>query len=550
LLHQTIGEALDIAADRWPEREAVVFSDQKVRMTFCNLRREADGLATGLLALGLNRHDRIGIWSPNRIEWVLTQYAAAKAGLILVCINPAYRLGELEYALNKIACRALITADRFKASHYTDMLRKLAPELDLCAPGELRAARVPHLTTVIHMESTEEPGFHNFDAIQSLGGPAEQHRLHELSGLLQPDDPVNIQFTSGTTGAPKGATLTHNNILNNAFFVAETMEVAETDRYCTPFPLYHCAGMGLGSLLGVLRGATMVYPGEAFDPLATLEALQTERCTAFAGVPTVFAALLNHASFHRFDLTGLRTGFIGGAPCPEALMRRIIDEMHLKNVTICYGMTETAPTSTQTRPEDTMQRRVSTVGQPHPHVEIKIVDPAGNIVPRGTPGEICTRGYSVMRGYWNDEKATRSAIDAAGWMHTGDLGVMDEHGYLAVTGRAKDMVIRGGENIYPVEVESFISRHPAVAEVQGFGVPDERWGEELCVWIKLREGAVASEEDIRNFCHGQITHYKIPRYVRFVETYPLTVTGKVQKFIMREMMMNELGADGADQSVR
>ncbi len=543
LLHQTIGEALDRAAQRWPDQEAVVVRDSKIRLTFTELRHRAGRLAAGFIALGLTPGDRIGIWSPNRIEWVLTQYAAAKAGLVLVNINPAYRVAELEHALNKVECRALVTADRFRTSDYIGMLRTLAPELAHCAAGALQAARLPHLAVVIHMEATEEPGFLDFAAVERMAGPAEEARLAELAGIIQPDDAANIQFTSGTTGAPKGATLTHNNIVNNAFFQGEVIGAREGDRYCNALPLYHCGGTVCGSLLGIVHGVTLIWLGEAFDPAAALETLQSERCTIFAGVPTIFVAIVNHPGFSGYDLSCLRTGMIGGAPCPEALMRRIIDEMHMRDVTIIFGMTETSPVSIQTRPDDTLERRVSTVGRAHPNLEIKVVSPAGQIVPRGTQGEICTRGYSVMLGYWNDAAATSAAIDPARWMHTGDLGVMDADGYVRITGRSKDMVIRGGENIYPAEVEAFLARHPAVADVHGFGVPDAHWGEEFCVWIRLKDGFSTSEDDIRAFCRGQITHFKIPRHVRFVEQYPMTVTGKVQKFVMREMMLTELTAD-------
>jgi fatty-acyl-CoA synthase len=540
LLHQTIGETLDLAAQRWPDQEAVVVRDRNVRLSFAELRQEADRVAAGFVALDLKHGERIGIWSPNRIEWILTQFAAAKAGLILVNINPAYRLAELEYALNKVQCRGLVTADRFRTSNYIGMLRALAPELAVCAPGSLRSERLPHLTSVIHMDPTDEPGFYRFDAIAGLGGVDEHARLAELADLVQPDDAANIQFTSGTTGTPKGATLTHNNIVNNALFQAEIMGVVTGDRLCNPLPLYHCGGTVCGSLLGIVQGVSAVWVGEAFDPTTLLEALQAERCTALMGVPTVFVAALNHPEFSRYDLSGLRAGMIGGAPCPETLMARIIGEMHLRDITIIYGMTETSPVSTQTRRDDTIERRVGTVGQTHPHLETKIISPSGHIVPRGTQGEICTRGYSVMLEYWDDPKATSEAIDPARWMHTGDLGVMDEHGYVTITGRSKDMVIRGGENIYPAEVEAFLYRHPAIADVQGFGVPDDHWGEELCVWIKLKSGATATEEEIRAFCRGQITHFKIPRYVRFVDEFPMTVAGKAQKFVMRAMMAKEL----------
>jgi fatty-acyl-CoA synthase len=544
LRNETIGQALDHAASAWPDQDAVVVCDQGVRLTYAALRREADRLASGFIALGLEPGDRIGIWSPNRIEWVLTHYAAARAGMILVCVNPAYRIAELAYALNKVECRALVTANRFKTTDYIGMLRALAPELEHCGPGALRAERLPHLTTLIQMGDAEEPGFHRFSAVMTLGQATGSARLTELAETIQADDPVNIQFTSGTTGAPKAATLTHQSLLNNAFFVGEICGIHAGDRYLTPLPLYHIGAMSCVALLSLTRGATVIYPGEAFDPLAVLEALRTERCTIFGGVPTMFIALLNHPRFGEFDLSRLRGGVVGGAPAPEVVMRRMIAEMNLRDVCNVYGMTETSPISLQTRPDDTMARRVGTVGRPHPHIEVKITGPDGRVVPRGTQGEICVRGYSVMLGYWNGEDATREAIDPARWMHTGDLGVMDEHDYVTITGRSKDMVIRGGENIYPAEVEALIARHPAVADVQGFGVPDPYFGEELCVWIRPRPGAVMDEEEIRAFCRGRITHFKIPRHVRFVDEYPMTVTGKVQKFVMREMMAKELGQTG------
>jgi fatty-acyl-CoA synthase len=539
LIYQTIGARFDEAAARWPDREAVVVCDQGVRLTFAELKREVDRLATGLLTLGLRPGDRIGIWSPNNIAWILTQYATAKAGLILVNINPAYRVAELEYALNKVECRALITADRFKTSDYIGMLRELAPEIDASTPGDLQTARLPHLQTLIHISDSDEPGFLSFDEVQRLGGPAEYARLAGLAETLQPDDPINIQFTSGTTGSPKAATLTHHNILNNAFFQGQRMGIVTEDRFCMPLPLYHCGGMVNGSLVGMVHGAAVVYPGEGFDALATLRALQDERCTAIGAVPTIFIALLNHPEFPRYKVS-LRTGWIGGAPCPAEIMRRLIHEMGMRDVTIIYGMTETSPVSTQTSADDTPEQRVLTVGRVHPHVEVKIIDVKGNTVPHGVQGEICTRGYSVMRGYWNGEEQTAQSIDPARWMHTGDLGTMDARGYVAVTGRSKDMVIRGGENIYPREVEEFLYTHPAVADVQVFGVPDAYYGEELCAWIKLKPGTTSTEDDMKTFCRGRITHFKIPRYVRFVDSYPMTVTGKVQKFVMRELMSREL----------
>jgi fatty-acyl-CoA synthase len=501
-----------------------------------------DRLSAGLLALGLQPGDRVGIWSPNNAAWVLTQYATAKAGLILVNINPAYRVAELEFALKKVECRALITADRFKTSDYLGMLRELAPEIDTSTPGQLRATRLPHLQTVIHLADTDEPGFLQFDAVQHLGGSAGLARLEELTATLQPDDPINIQFTSGTTGSPKAATLTHHNLLNNAFFQGQRMGVVAGDRYCMPLPLYHCGGMVCGSLVGIVHGLTVVYPGEGFDTLAMLHALAEERCTVMTAVPTVFIAMLNHPDFAQFDVICLRKGMIGGAPCPVEIMRRLIDEVGMRDITIIFGMTEMSPVSAQTSRDDTIEQRVTTVGRVHPHVEIKIVDMQGRTVPRGMQGEICGRGYSVMQGYWNDPKATAEAIDRARWMHTGDLGTMDADGYIAITGRSKDMVIRGGENVYPREVEEFLHRHPAVADVHAFGVPDRYLGEELCAWIRLKPGERATEDEIKAFCRDRITHFKIPRYVRFVDSYPMTVTGKVQKFRMREMMGQELAA--------
>jgi fatty-acyl-CoA synthase len=542
LMFQTIGVRFDEAAARWPDREAIVVCDQGVRLTFAGMKREVDLLAAGLLALGLQPGDRVGIWSPNNAEWVLTQYATAKAGLIMVNINPAYRIAELEYALNKVECRALVTADRFRTSDYLGMLRELAPEIDTSAAGQLQARRLPHLRILIHLGDTDEPGFLPFDEVKRHGSPADHALLEELAETLQPDDPINIQFTSGTTGSPKAATLTHHNILNNAFFTGQGIGTGADDRYCMPLPLYHCGGMVCGSLVGVVHGATLVYPGEGFDALAMLQALQDERCTVLGAVPTMFIGMLNHPEFARFDVTRLRKGFIGGAPCPVEVMRRLIEEIGMRDITIVYGMTETSPVSTQTSGDDTMDQRVTTVGRVHPHVEIKIVDLDGRAVPRGTQGEICTRGYSVMLGYWNGETQTAEAIDRARWMHTGDLGTMDEDGYIAITGRSKDMVIRGGENIYPREVEEFLYSHPAIGDVQVFGVPDAFYGEEVCAWIRLRPGAMATEDDIRAHCRGRITHFKIPRHIRFVDSYPMTVTGKVQKFVMREMMSQELAS--------
>jgi fatty-acyl-CoA synthase len=542
LIGQTVGEFFDGAAARWADRDALVVRHQNVRWSYRELKARADAFAAGLLALGLEPGERVGIWSPNNSEWVVTQLATAKAGLILVNINPAYRLAELDYALNKVGCRALIAATALKSSDYVAMLNELAPELARCGPGHLRAAKLPHLRAVIRIGG-KSPGMFAFDEVAALAGDGERRRLQEIAAALQFDDPINIQFTSGTTGFPKGATLTHHNILNNGYFIGRTLRLTEQDRICIPVPLYHCFGMVLGNLACITHGAAMVYPGEAFDPLAVLEAVQAERCTGLYGVPTMFIAELGHAEFRRFDLSSLRTGIMAGSPCPTEVMKRVVGEMHMRDVTICYGMTETSPVSFQTAADDPLDKRVGTVGRIHPHVEVKIVDADGRIVPPGTPGELCTRGYSVMRGYWDDLEKTAEAIDAGRWMHTGDLATLDADGYCNIVGRIKDMVIRGGENIYPREIEEFLYRHPKVQDVQVIGVPDAKYGEELCAWIRLKPGQSAAPEDIRGFCQGQIAHYKIPRYVKFVDAFPMTVTGKVQKYLMREQMKRELGLE-------
>jgi fatty-acyl-CoA synthase len=513
---------------------------QRIRWSYRELVERAEAFAAGLLALGLERGDRIGIWSLNNAEWVVTQFATAKAGLILVNINPSYRLHELEYALNKVGCKALISATKFKTSDYIGILSQLAPELASCAPGALQAARVPQLRTVVQIGG-KSPGAYAFDEIPTLGSDWHRAELDRVQKLLQFDDVINIQFTSGTTGSPKGASLTHHNILNNGFFIGEAMRLSERDKLCIPVPLYHCFGMVLGNLACTTHGTTMVYPGEGFDPLAVLETIAEERCTGVHGVPTMFIAELEHPEFPRFDLSSLRTGIMAGSPCPIEVMRRCIERMHLDEITICYGMTETSPVSFQSSVDDPVERRVSTVGRIHPHLEVKIVDAEGRIVPRGAPGELCTRGYSVMTGYWDDEERTRAVIDPARWMHTGDLATIDEEGFCNIVGRIKDLVIRGGENVYPREVEEFLYTHPAIQDVQVFGVADERYGEEVCAWVKLRPGAKLTETEIQEFCRGQIAHQKIPRYVRFVEEFPMTVTGKMQKYLMRETMERELG---------
>ncbi len=543
LIGKTIGVFFDEAATRWAEREALVVCHQGVRWSFRELRERVDALAAGLIALGLKPGERIGIWSPNNAEWLITQFATAKAGLVLVNINPAYRLPELEYALNTVGCAALITAPAFKTSNYVEMLGELLPELTESEPGRLRSTAVPSLRILIRLGAERSPGMLNFDGIAELGGEAERARLAQLAGELQFDDPINIQFTSGTTGAPKASTLSHHNILNNAFFVAEDMRLTEADRLCIPVPMYHCFGMVLGSLTCVTHGAAMIYPSEGFDARATLEAVEKERCTALHGVPTMFIAELDHPDFKDFDMSSLRTGIMAGAPCPVELMKRVMTEMHLEQITIAYGMTETGPVSFETSVDDPLERRVTTVGRVLPHTEVKIVNPEGRILPRGEPGELLTRGYCVMLGYWNDPDRTKKAIDEAHWIASGDIATIDEEGYCQIVGRIKDMVIRGGENIFPREIEEFLYTHPKIEDVQVIGVPDPKYGEEVCAWIKLHQGESATDEEIRDFCQGQIAHFKIPRHIKFVEGFPMTVTGKIQKFVMRQQMAEELGLE-------
>jgi fatty-acyl-CoA synthase len=542
LIGQTIGQQLDRTAARFPDRLALAVRQQGVRLTWHELCEQVDKLAAGLLALGLEPGDRVGIWSPNNAEWVLTQLATARAGLVLVCINPAYRLHELDYSLNKVGCRALVTANAFKSSNYAAMLMELMPELQHCASGELRAARVPALRSIIQIGAGSLSGSFAFDAVMALGGENERARLMGLADVVQFDDPVNIQFTSGTTGSPKGATLTHHNLINNGFFCGETMRYTQEDRLCIPVPLYHCFGNSIGVMACVTHGTAMVFPGEGFDPLAVLQTVQEERCTSLYGVPTMFIAEMAHPEFDKYDLRSLRTGMMAGSPCPIEVMRRAINLMHLREITIGYGMTETSPISFQTVVEAPVERRVSTVGTIHPHVEAKVIDADGRIVPVGTPGELCTRGYGVMLGYWEDAERTAQAIDRAGWMHTGDLATIDAEGYCTIAGRIKDMVIRGGENVYPREVEEFLYKHPKIMDVQVFGVPDPKYGEEVCAWIKLRDDATMTQEEVHAFCRDQIAHYKVPCYVRFVQEFPMTVTGKMQKYLMREAMERELVA--------
>jgi fatty-acyl-CoA synthase len=543
LLGVTIGAQFDRIVARWPDRPGLIVRQQRIRWTWRELAARVDACAAGFLGLGLEPGDRLGIWSPNNAEWVVTQFAAAKAGLILVNINPAYRLAELEYALAKVGCRALVTATRFKTSDYIGMVSTLAPELHSAIPGRLRSLRLPYLESVIQIGDETAPGAIPFARLPAMGTDGQAARLAELAETLQFDDPANIQFTSGTTGSPKGATLTHHNILNNGYFVGRTMNLSEHDSICIPVPLYHCFGMVMGNLACVTHGCAMVFPGEGFDPLAVLQTVAEERCTTLYGVPTMFIAELEHPEFHQFDLSSLRTGIMAGSPCPAEVMRRVMQQMHARDITIAYGMTETSPVSFQTTISDTLEHRVATVGRVHPHLEVKIVDDADRVVPCGTVGELCTRGYSVMRGYWDDPQRTAQAVDGARWMHTGDLATIDEQAFCRIVGRLKDMVIRGGENVYPREVEEFLYRHPKIEDVQVFGVPDPRLGEDLCAWIKIRHGAILQEHEVRAFCVDQISHYKVPRHIRFVETFPMTVTGKIQKYLMREAMARELGVE-------
>jgi fatty-acyl-CoA synthase len=540
LIGKTIGAMFDEVCAAHPERLALIARHQGVRWTYAELKARVDALAAGLVALGLAPGDRVGIWAPNCWEWLVSQYATAKAGLVLVNINPAYRVSEVEYALNKVGCTALITAVRHKTSDYLGMLRELAPELAASSPGALAAARLPQLRLVVTLGEAAHAGCLPFAAALAAGGAEARARLDAIGERLQFDDAINIQFTSGTTGFPKGATLSHHNILNNGYFVGEAIGLEAGEKLCCPVPLYHCFGMVMANLGCLTHAATVVYPAEAFEPLAVLEAVAAEGCAALYGVPTMFIAMLGHPEFARFDLTALRTGIMAGSPCPIEVMKQVVSQMHMPEVTIAYGMTETSPVSFQSGVDDPLDRRVSTVGRIQPHLEVKVVDAEGRIVPRGEPGELCTRGYSVMLGYWDDAERTAEALDAAGWMHTGDLATIDEAGYCNIVGRIKDMVIRGGENVYPREIEEFLYRHPAIQDVQVIGVPDAKYGEELAAWIVVKPGASLAEDEVKAFCKGQIAHYKIPRYVRFVDGFPTTVTGKVQKFAMREAMIAEL----------
>jgi fatty-acyl-CoA synthase len=541
LLGETIGACLDRVAGIASQRDALVSRHQGIRYTYEQLHTEVERAARGLLSLGVGRGDRVGIWSPNRAEWTITQFASAKIGAVLVNINPSYRLRELEYALQQSGLAVLVTARGYRTADYHGMLTELAPELVKAGRAPLASARLPALRHVVSLGTGPVPGGLLWTELLDLGGQLAESQLREREASVQFDDPVNIQYTSGTTGSPKGATLSHHNILNNGFFIGEVLRYTERDRICVPVPLYHCFGCVIGNLAAVTHGAAVVLPSEAFDAEATLRTVQEEACTSLYGVPTMFIAQLEHAAFTRYQLGSLRTGVMAGAPCPIEVMRQVIERMHIPEVTICYGMTETSPVSFQSGVDDVLERRVSTVGTVHPHLECKIIDSqTGAVVPRGMTGELCTRGYSVMLGYWNDDRSTRSAIDEARWMHTGDLAVMRDDGCVNIVGRLKDMIIRGGENISPREVEEYLYTHPKISEVQVIGVPDVKYGEAVCAWIRLRDGCTATAEEILAYCDGQIARYKIPRYVRFTTEFPTTVTGKIQKFRMREISVEEL----------
>ena len=545
LLAMTIGEAFDRTVARFAVREALVVRHQDLRYSWAQLAEQVDRCARALLAIGMQPGERLGIWAPNRAEWCITQFASAKVGVILVNVNPAYRLSELEYALKQSGCRWLICADAFKTSDYHAMLAELLPELPTSEPGELHSAALPELRGVISLGEQPAPGMLGWTALLARGEVVSSEQLQACSAALQFDEPINIQYTSGTTGFPKGATLSHYNILNNGYMVGESMGLTETDRLVIPVPLYHCFGMVMGNLGCLTHGATMIYPGAAFEPLATLHAVAEERATALYGVPTMFIAMLDQPERTELDLTSLRTGIMAGSICPIEVMKRVIAEMHMSEVQIAYGMTETSPVSTQTGPDDDLERRVTSVGRTQPQLESKIVDEQGRIVPRGQIGELCTRGYSVMLGYWNNPEATAQAIDRARWMHTGDLAVMDDQGYVKIVGRNKDMIIRGGENIYPREIEEFLYAHPCVADVQVIGIPCSKYGEEIVAWVKCHPGHPCDEAQLRDYCAGKIAHFKVPRHFKFVDEFPMTISGKVQKFRMREISAAELCEEGA-----
>ena len=540
LLGMTIGEKFDQACQQYAEQDAVVSLHQNVRLTYMELQAQVNAFACSLLKLGLKKGDRLAIWSPNCVEWTITQFAAFKAGIILVNLNPAYKSNELEYVMNKVSCKGLVIASQFKSTNYQDILMKIAPEIKGAENKVLKAERLPHLKYIIKIDEEEHTGLHRFSDLLTPPSKRQLNQLELVASESQFDETINIQFTSGTTGNPKGTMLTHNNILNNGYFVGEAIHLSPADRVCISVPLFHCFGMVMGNLACITHGSTMVYPSAVFNPLETLKAIQQEKCTVAYGVPTMFIAILEHEQFDDFDLSSLRTGIMAGSPCPREIMQRVIDRMHMSEITICYGMTETATVSAQSSTSDSVEQRVGTVGRVHPHLEIKIVDEQGKVVPRGQLGELCVRGYSVMLGYWEDHEKSQEVIDSARWMHTGDIAEMDEAGFVKIKGRIKDVVIRGGENLFPKEIEDFLYTHPDVSDVQVIGLPDARYGEELCACIILHEHHEITEGSIRQYCAEHISHNKVPRYVRFFNEFPMTASGKAQKFKLQEFMHNEL----------
>ncbi|MEL7247067.1 MAG: AMP-binding protein [Bacteroidota bacterium] len=542
LLGMTIGEKFDAIVRQYPQNEALIVTHQHIRWTYQELQQEVNLCARALMACGLEKGDRVGIWAPNCAEWTVLQFATAKAGGVLVNINPSYRKHEVQYALNQSGCKMLVLAKAFKTSYYTQMIADLAPEITEHAFGELKSKELPDLRMTVALSDEALEGFLSWKDFLTKATEVEEEALNDRQDSLAFDDPINIQYTSGTTGYPKGATLSHHNILNNGYFVARTMNFSDQDRLIIPVPLYHCFGMVLGNLGCVTHGACMIYPSEGFEPLAVLEAVEREKATALYGVPTMFIAELEHPDFAQFDLSSLRTGIMAGSPCPIEVMKQVQSVMHMSEVQIAYGMTETSPVSTQTRMGTSLEKQVSTVGQVLPHVEVKIIDEStGQVVPVGVPGELCTRGYSVMLGYWNDEAKTREAIDSARWMHTGDIAVMDDEGFINIVGRIKDMIIRGGENIYPREIEEFLYKHPKVSDVQVIGVPSEKYGEEVMAWVKAKEGNEITAAELTDFCEGEIAYYKVPKYFKFTNDFPMTVTGKIRKVEMRKISVEELG---------
>lgn len=544
LMEKTINAALDEAAAKWPDQEAVVSAHQGIRFTYSELKTKAEEVAAGLRALGVKKGDRVGIWSPNYIEWTLTMFASSKIGAILVNVNPAYRPSELEFVLVNVGISVLVTPESYKTSEYAKMVETLAPEIKSNSEGmPIKSANLPDLRHVVLIDKTPRPGWVSFNSLAENVSAEEISAVRAIEPTLDCNDPINIQFTSGTTGLPKGATLSHRNILNNGYYVGKCIGLTAGDRLCIPVPLYHCFGMVMGNLGCLNHGAAMIYPAPTFDPGATLQTLQDEKCTGLYGVPTMFIAQLAHPDFKSFDLSSMRTGCMAGSPCPVETMKQVVGDMNMGDVTIAYGMTETSPVSFQSTPDDPIERRVSTLGKVLPHLECKVVGENGETLPVDTPGELCTKGYSVMIGYWGDEEKTKSVIDEYGWMHTGDLATIDEEGYGNIVGRIKDMIIRGGENIYPREIEEFLFSHSAVNDVAILGVPDEKFGEEVCAWIQLKPGKTASADELKGFCKGKIAHYKVPRYIEIVEEFPMTVTGKIRKVEIRQIMAKKLGVE-------